>query len=40
MKMVTYLAIKKKRDREKERNKERQMFNVTCTSLGAELVVW
>jgi hypothetical protein len=38
MKMVTYVAIKK-RETKKER-KKRQMFNVTCTSVGAALVVW
>jgi hypothetical protein len=37
MNMVTYVAFKK---RETERKKERQMFNVTCTTLGAGLVVW
>jgi len=31
-----YVAIKKERESEKERH----MFNVVCTSLGAELVVW
>jgi len=36
MTMATYVAIKKRETEEKER----QMFNVTCTSLGAKLVVW